>query len=313
MAHYSTALARHFGRVQTLEPIITQETLEERFNGNTSQANSTIVPPGISMYQMLVLSAYAPYAGPQGWLHGLAEPGSVDQSNNWDADLPWEMDEMGWDVNNYLYDDVVQSLFLQTSTNSHVCIMGNSSYDVSYDYTNGVQASVNYTTSNFVPTGVMRAGGGGSGGATQSTILDGPYNRTYHTGFELSYMAVWEAFTSMVSGNISIGYFGLMGDEQPRMEYNLTLRDISSRALLTGLSACDEVVHHYWDSVPFTLKDPEESPEDFFKTSLQSNSNFSNRIMEQPAWMCRNRTLPRAVEDLLSNITISMLSSSDLT
>lgn len=308
--HYTTALARNRNRFGTTEPVVTQQTLATALLNDTSKLSKRLMG-----YSMLALSAFAPYAGPQGWLHGITaqDPGAIDQFNNWEVDLPWEMDELGWDVNAYLYDDVVQQLYLQTSNSAHFCIMGNSSYNVDYEFTNGVQTSVNYTTSSFVPTVVMRDGGGASGGRTQDVINEGPYNRKYHTGFELSYMSVWESFTSMISGNITFSYFGLSGDGSgtPGTKYNLTLRDISSRALLTGLSACDEIMHNSWENVPLTAKDPDQDPGEFFAEARASG--VKNGFMEKPAWMCRNSSLALAVEDLLGNITISMLSSAALT
>lgn len=38
-------------------------------------------------------------------------------------------------------------------------------------------------------------------------------------------------------------------------------------------------------------------------------SRITNNLFTKPAWMCRNRTLAKAVEDLANNFTISMLSS----
>jgi len=51
----------------------------------------------------------------------------------------------------------------------------------------------------------------------------------------------------------------------------------------------------------------------FASRELGVNNTFSNGLMKQPDWMCRNKSLPLAVQDLLANITISMLSNSNLT
>ena len=40
--------------------------------------------------------------------------------------------------------------------------------------------------------------------------------------------------------------------------------------------------------------------------------NLSNDLFTKPAWICRNQTFLRAIEDLANNITISMLSSASL-
>jgi hypothetical protein len=305
--YYVSSLTR---ATQRQDPMIIQRTLKLGL-ANNSQPNSS--NPRIADLSMLVLSAFAPYAGIQGWLYGITDADSVDQFNNWNVDLPWDMEELGYTVDSYLYDDVVQQLYVQTSTGGFVCLMGNASYDVNFDFVDGIQSLVRHTTSDFEPIVVMRSGGGGSGSAMQNGILPGPYNGTSHTAFELSYMAVWEAFTSMISGNISMGYFGLMDQSLKGTGFNLTLRDISSRVLLSGLSACDEIAHNYWDGFPVALEKPEESPAVFFNSIEKAKSNISNQFFDKPAWMCRNRTLANAIEDLAANITISMLSSSNLT
>lgn len=45
---------------------------------------------------------------------------------------------------------------------------------------------------------------------------------------------------------------------------------------------------------------------------LNNFTSISNDLFTKPAWMCRNQTLLKAIEDLANNITISMLSSASL-
>ena len=97
----------------------------------------------------------------------------------------------------------------------------------------------------------------------------------------------------------------------------MSLFDSSSRALLNGLSACDDIVHSFWDENPIGIGPNGvvllNSTEFAHKESVfHYNLNISNRLFEKPSWMCRNRTLINAIEDLANNITISMLSSADL-
>ena len=290
-------------------PMITQKLLRDKIRNDTLfPTNSTEPKYPMPAYSMLVLSAFAPYSGSQGWLYGMIRSRTLDQFNNWDAALPWHMDEMGWDVESYLEDEVVHTLYLQTSTDQHVCSMGNASYHVDFVFENGAQKSVNYTVSDYSPL-TLRRMSDGSGNEVES----GPYTGGYHTTFELSYMAVWESFTSMVSGNISLAYISSNKGKGGGLEYTLRLRDTSSRSLLTGLSACDEIVNNYWDKLPLMKPEFDDTIASFASRELGVNNTFSNGLMKQPDWMCRNKSLPLAVQDLLANITISMLSNSNLT
>ncbi len=94
---------------------------------------------------------------------------------------------------------------------------------------------------------------------------------------------------------------------------NLTLWDSSSRVLLNGLSACDDITQNYWNDHAIALAETEDAPVILLDDSARANMNISNHVFEKPGWMCRNRTLSNAIEDLAGNITIGMLSSSNLT
>jgi hypothetical protein len=286
--------------------MFSQQTLDQGLF-NQSQTNTSALQ--IQDVQMVVLSAFAPYAGIQGWMYGITPTDSVDQFNNWDVDLPWDaVPDLGGRNDEMIVDDIIQQLWIQTSTAGYVCPMGNASYDVKFDFVDGIQSMVQYNTSGFIPMEVMRLGGGGGSSAILDDLTPGPYMRKGHTTFELSYMAVWEAFTSLVSGNITMRYFAALGDKNK----NLTLWDSSSRALLNGLSACDDITQNSWDDLPTTLNSSVDAPITLLDFS-QAETNISNHFFANPADLCRNRTLIKAIEDLAGNITISMLSSSNLT
>lgn len=283
----------------------TQRSLEIG-NITITDQNATDVQFGAPA--MVLLSAFAPYGGPQGWLFGTANTQSVDQFNNWDVDLPW--DDLGGTADDPEYDDVVQQLWVQTSTDAYICLLGNASYNVDLGFVDGVQTTINSSTSGFEPILISRLGGEGVG----QSITPGPYEREGPTGFEYSYMAVWEAFTSMISGNITMSLTYSLSNST---NSNMSLFDSSSRALLNGLSACDDIVHSFWDENPIGIGPNGvvllNSTEFAHKESVfHYNLNISNRLFEKPSWMCRNRTLINAIEDLANNITISMLSSADL-
>jgi hypothetical protein len=64
----------------------------------------------------------------------------------------------------------------------------------------------------------------------------------------------------------------------------------SSNMIFTGLIGCDDFIHNWWadNSNPFQ--------------DMTTTFDFGGQ-----AWMCRNKTIGSAIEDLAANITISML------
>lgn len=102
------------------------------------------------------------------------------------------------------------------------------------------------------------------------------------------YAAVFGALQNILNGNItSISKSGAYVE-------SAALWEASSRVLHTGLIGCDEIQHGGgWKSYP-----PLQTP------NIQE-------IIGGGSWMCRNKTLNRAIEDLSINITTSMLSNPD--
>lgn len=296
--YYQNTLARAL--------IYTKQTYEEgNFTSDTQNQNA----PAAGFPVMLVLSAFAPYEGIQGWLVGNRNPTSVDALNNWNIDLPWGSlggtgDDPDETPNNPNYPSVVQQLWVQTTDQSFVCMMGNASYNVDFGFVDGVQTMIQYTTSDFQPLSMARLGGDGN------PDEPGPYEVNHQTGFEYTYMSVFMAFTSLISGNVSTTITAGYGPDQTS---NATLFDSSSRALLNGLSVCDDFLNNYWTENPIGWNYSSPAPYNKSEQTNDTNLNVLNNLFEKPAWMCRNRTLMRAVEDLANNITISMLSSSNLT
>jgi hypothetical protein len=62
-----------------------------------------------------------------------------------------------------------------------------------------------------------------------------------------------------------------------------------SFVLRTGLHACDTIKNNNWTQI------------------------YASTPFEKPCHMCRNRSLARAMEDLATNVTLSMITSADLT
>jgi hypothetical protein len=101
-------------------------------------------------------------------------------------------------------------------------------------------------------------------------------------------------------GNLSLAY-GAEGGTVNAETWDL---DTGSTTYMqaTGLMACSDIQASPWRNAPF-------SP---FKDSAYNAELFANTFPVEP-WMCRNGTFLRAIEDLANNITISYLSSADLT
>ena len=322
--HYQAAL----GSGELL--IATKATFE---GGNLSWTNSTRVDGDPFM---LVFSAFAPFAGDNGWLIDATAlptytPFQVDRYNNWVPDLPKAFYEFGppnyWNALNNTgriqNDDVVQQLWVQTADQSLVCLMGNATFDVESEYVDGSRTLLQYTTSNFEPFFVPQGGLGDPNlrinGTAQSRLSITEQRQLS------SYMAHFLAFAGTLNGNVTMT---LMANSENLVTDKQSLYEESSNILQVGLSACDDFVHSFWDQNAIAAE-PVSTGSDkpviwsdaaslqWFNSSTDSIettplANITNDLFEKPAWMCRNRTLARAIEDLANNITISMLSSSNL-
>jgi hypothetical protein len=105
-----------------------------------------------------------------------------------------------------------------------------------------------------------------------------------------AYYSSFVALGNMIFGNVSL-QIDTISDSAP--QHSIKYKNVNSRILQTGLIGCNEFTNNVWDGKSGTFEG--ESP-----------------IRGMP-WMCRNRSLSLAIEDLANNITISMLSSPDLT
>ncbi|KAG4433198.1 hypothetical protein IFR05_011306, partial [Cadophora sp. M221] len=185
------------------------------------------------------------------------------------------------------YQIAPQQMFVQTVDNSIICTLGNGTRDVHFNFTNSVQNVWYGPLRDFNPLFVPQSG---SIGTNDTPAFD------VHT-----YMAVFVSLTNMLSGNVTTAF--------EYVDQSVQMLDQSSRVLLTGLSACDEFTNNTFTKAPVWA--------DFSGTGDGGievyNDTFTNDLFGKPAWMCRNRTLARAIEDLATNITISMMSQSQLT
>ncbi|KUJ06311.1 uncharacterized protein LY89DRAFT_633084 [Mollisia scopiformis] len=282
-------------------PTLTKSTFE---NGNLT-LNFTGEQAGP---YMAVLSAFAPYEGSQGWFRGDTSntltyspisSSQTDQYNNWDVDFPFN------DVDFEPQYTHTQQLWLLTSTDQYVCILGNASYTAELEFTNGVQTKVAYTTNDFVPIYMNEPEGIGATTLPADT---------------LSYMSLFIALTSLISGNVTLGTTPPYNTLPGSTSVNMQIWDSSSRSLMTGLSACDDFTNNFFINNPIAIGGNESTAREtpvFWNSSLNDRHDLplvgAQDLFNKPDWMCRNRSIALAVEDLAGNITMSMLSSSDLT
>lgn len=166
---------------------------------------------------MSIYSAFSPYAGQLGWIYGNISTSSPDEFNNWFVELPpgsvaiWTpsveavfgpppRDEFG-DLNQFWINGsipfVTQQLWVQTADQALVYIMGNASFDVSYEFIDTALTTAEYNVSMFEPLWIPLHGENNQ--EIPMTVQSPP---NYWNSFN-SYMAWYLAFSSLLNGNVS--------------------------------------------------------------------------------------------------------------
>jgi hypothetical protein len=197
------------------------------------------VPPNTEPL-MNVYSAFSPLSGAQNWFSGDSSfpSDSPDQYNNWPPNIePY----LGFNItvwNQYS----VQQLWIQTADQSMVCIMGNASFDVWFEFVNNVQTIAEYSISNFVPFWAPLY--------ASTELFESPTQAELDTLNPLnSYMAIYLALTNLLNGNVSTTLTESTGSlgasDWDNFDGNVTIYDGSSSILQYGLSACDDFTHGY--------------------------------------------------------------------
>ncbi|KUJ07565.1 uncharacterized protein LY89DRAFT_742794 [Mollisia scopiformis] len=186
---------------------------------------------------------------------------------------------------------IMPQIWVQTSTQGIVCNAVNSSFDVTISFKDGMQQIIqnniqilgNYSTPYVTITDLEPGGENSDEGGTQEVQYS-------------PYLPHLYAIGTILAGNVSLDNV-VDSDQYGNQEYAAT---IDSNMMTTGLTACDDIVN---------------SP---FKSLAESNASpnstvvFMNTFPSTP-WMCRNKTLIAAIQDLANNITISYLSSPQMT
>ena len=218
-------------------------------------------PPGMIAPLMSVYSAFSPYAGQQGWLFG-SNPSedyrtqyAPDAFNNWIAEVPpgsisgVALPEWADGSGSF----ATQQLWIQTSDKALVCIMGNASFDVDFEFVDAALTVAEYSISLFEPFWVPLDG--------SNLFKMVPANSTLSKDFwnpPKAYMAVYLALSSLLNGNVSTtltNSFDKDIEATQNFDGNVTIYEGSSKILQYGLSACDEFVHNFVSS-PFPVEMP---------------------------------------------------------
>lgn len=220
-------------------------------------------PPSSAAPLMSVYSAFSPYAGQQGWLDGSnpSDDGSYDYSpdafNNWIAEIPpgsvsgvalpeWNSDSAF----------TTQQLWIQTSDKGLVCIMGNASFDVDFEFVDAALTVAEYSISVFEPFWMPLYGDRLAEIVPADLTTSSDYWAEDFWNPSKSYMAVYLALSSLLNGNVSTTLTNSFDENwfdaaETSFDGNVTIYDGSSKILQYGLSACDEYVHNFVSSPSF--------------------------------------------------------------
>jgi hypothetical protein len=166
-------------------------------------------------------------------------------------------------------------LWVQLANYSVVCSVTNASYDIGFNYTNGVPLLTHNKITHLAKI-------------TNVTADSTKYFNNYHAWAAALWSTVYGNATAFSETcNIT------QPDSTNKTGYCYSIDEVSSKVVLTGLKDCDDFQHSWW-----------EENADLFGPHKTPSQPFANDFTNQ----CRNKTIPRALEDMAANLTISMLS-----
>lgn len=292
----------YYQNVLYLDPVnvamVTKDTLPlalQLFNTTSLlHASNAVDPTGVPGYpdlHGLVMSAFDPLLG-EGLSYFSFIGGNIIQSlgsSIWDVNLPANFGRsMGYTpsicqpvaANATEPGDTPEcqmfplQLWVTTSTEQFICTLGNGTRTGYFNFSAGIQTVSYGELRGFEPIFAPRQ--------ITLNVNDGNGTQQVDVDYQVhSYLGVYIALQNMLNGNLTMWLPWTSPTAPFLTDLNLLLR--------TGLNACNEIKNNIW------------------------SQNYTNDLFDNPDYMCRNRSLPRAIEDLASNITISLLTSSDLT
>ena len=199
---------------------------------------------------------------------------SRDPYGNWNAEILKLDQGSGRDVDGTLVGRRPQEVWVQLANTNMVCSLVNASFHVVFNYTNGMGRVIEQNVA-ILP-----------GAPEMNTTAVNVRFEDLRGDLKLlksPYFSTFKLFGNELFGNASLS----------RTLRDTYLAEASTKLLRTGLASCDEIAHNHW----------------YQTLGLDANGT---KFPGEP-WWCRNRTLARGIEDLANNITISMLSSANLT
>lgn len=224
--------------------IMTQSTFERNNNYTVVDEEEFAILP---VPFMLQFPAFAPMLGRIGnQLDTLnLTSNATDQFNNWNVDLPPNFSTSFTVAFDEDYGPVTISplqLWVQAAIQSFVCTLQNTSYDLSFEYTSGIQTVIPRNISYLEPLFV---------GASTPNFL-------YDSLAQDAYLAVFIVTTNMLSGNVTTTISDLLryafsATDLRGSKFNTThMFDSSSRILLTGLTAYEDFTDNFWTQNPIS-------------------------------------------------------------
>jgi len=160
-----------------------------------------------------------------------------------------------------------------TSDDAFICTLGNGTRTANFNFIDGDQTISYGELRDFDPVFAPRQ--------IFLNIPDGNTTQQVDVDYQVhSYMSVYLSLQNMLSGNLTMWIPWTSPTPPFLTDQNFVLR--------TGLDACGSIKNNTW------------------------SQNYTNDLFEKPGYMCRNGSLARAIEDLATNVTISMMTSSDL-
>lgn len=245
--------------------------------------------PGLPDVHGVVMSAFDPFLG-EGMANLKPVSGDlIEPLHTWEVDLPTNFGRnMGYTPsfckpgasNATQPGDTPEcqmfplQLWVVTSSENFICTLGNGTRTANFNFVDGVQTVSYGELRDFDPVFAPRK--------IMLTRDEGNLTVSTDVDYQVhSYMATYLPLQNMLSGNITMWI--------PWTSTQVPFLTDQSFVLRTGLDACDIIKNNTW------------------------SQNYTNLLFEKPDYMCRNRSLSRAIEDLAANVTLSMLTSADLT
>jgi hypothetical protein len=199
------------------ETILAKGSSEHRIT-KSSQQNLTSADLEVGGFVNVMMSAFDPYLGRDGWVNF---PGLPNQFNNWPASLPANFgSSIGYEPEflkanpicnpselNCTTAPVCQmfprQLWVLTSNDSFVCTLGNGTRIAQFNFEDGIQTVSYGDLTSFIPLFVPRWGLQPRAPPNWNSDFPDTLNESAISQEVYAYMAAYVSLTSMLSGNLT--------------------------------------------------------------------------------------------------------------